>query len=377
MWDWGTYFLFVSALCVGFPFLWEFDRKKTFHGVLLIAGLLPTFLLLFLRGRSVGIDLEAYEVHVRLAEDFQFSNLIFSFGEPLAEVIYRISYLCGGLRAFICITAFLEYVFIYIAFKRLHEKGIDISIIFIFFFAVVILRSFNIVLNCLAVTCSLCAYVHLLDQDRTSKYKYWFYTVIALGLHNTAVINIPIYFLCAPIGFHSDVRRAILKRVVLMVISVVVIYALLLRYLDVISSFNEGQYSRYESSENGLGWGIILAKVPFILLVWCLRKPLYSRFNTRYLPFLLLLFFDLVFAQTRYIFSAFQRFSMYTDIGRIMLVGFICMALYDRHRKHAGLVVMVGLLYGIFVSFTYWLYTYEILGGDGNGIGLMPYRFWP
>ena len=230
---------------------------------------------------------------------------------------------------------------------------------------------------------------------------YWLYTLIAIGLHNTAVINIPIYFLCAPIKSFKTVKditfiknslkikihknrvsyqrylsRDLVKRTLLMIISVFVVYVLLLQFIDLIKNFNNGQYSQYESSDSGIRLGIILSKIPFLLFVWFFRKSLNRQFNINYIPFLLLLFFDVIFAQTRYIFNSFQRFSMYTDLGRIFLIGFICMALYNKYKHYKGIVIFTAVIYGIFISFSYWLYTYEILGGDGNGIGLMPYSIW-
>ena len=374
MWDWFTFFLFAFVLLISFPFLHKFDKSRNFKGVWLVLGLIPSYLLLVLRGRSVGVDLEAYELHVIYGDGLDFSDIIFFLGEPLAEVIYWLANMLGGLRAFIFLTASIEYLFLYLACREFHKKGVDISIIFIFFFSAIILRSFNIVLNCMAVVCSLCAYANLLDDTRSSRLKYWLYTILAIGLHNTAFINIPIYFLCSPIIANQNIKHFFARRIVIMLVGVIISYVLLLRYLDIFNTLAEGQYSQYESSQSGLRYGIILGKAPFLLLVLYLYKKLYSYFDAYFFPFFLLLIFDLIFAHIRYIFYSFERFSMYTDIGRIVIIGMICMALY---KKTKGKILFFGLVYGIIFSFTYWLYHYDIMGGDGHGVGIMPYHMWP
>ena len=113
MWDWGTYFLFVFIITISIPFLRLYDSSKKTKSFWLFMGLLPTYLVLVLRGKTVGIDLEAYNEHILDVPDISYSDLPFLFSEPISEMIYWLSYKLGGLRAFILLTSTIEYIFVF------------------------------------------------------------------------------------------------------------------------------------------------------------------------------------------------------------------------------------------------------------------------
>ncbi len=369
MWDWGTYFLFVFVVLISFIFLRKYDKERGSNIYWLVIGLIPTYMLMVLRGRTVGIDLDAYEEHILDVPYISFSDMPILLSEPISEFIYWLSYILGGLRSFIFITSTLHYLFLFISFKELHKRKIEVGVFFIFYYAVVVTRSYNIVLNCLAITCSLCAYVNLLSETKQSKMKYWFFSIVALCIHNTALINIPIYFICKPIK--NNIKKSILFRMLLMVLVTLFCVTILTTYIDTFTDLSSGQYSKYESLGKA-GWGIILSKLPFILLVLCFRKQMQLDTHSIFMPFLLLLIFDIIFAQVRYVYPGIERISMYTNISSLILINLLLFTLY---KKIGNVILLLFVLWGC-GSLTYWLYLYNVVGGDGQGVGLMPYHLW-
>lgn len=370
MWHWSTYCLFLFALLISYVCLKYYDIYKTRERIIyLLMGLLPTFLLMALRGKDVGNDLANYADNVENARCFFIDDVALTLSEPFFSIIYWISYIMGGLRFFIISTSFLEYFFLFIALRTFHKHKLDVRLIFILFFAVVSIRSFSMVRNGVAIACSLCAYANLLDASISSRRRYWFYTILSIGFHNTALINIPVYLICNPIS--EKVRHY--KMHLFFRISVIIVFSVFSfvlaksDFIDIFYTINEGKYASFEIGE-GSGWGNLFIRLPFLVLVIVLFRLLYKEHGRKVLPFLLLVCFDVVVAQFKYINQNFERFSMLTGLGEVILLGMICMALTKRYGAYYKILFLfVGLIY-----FTYYMYRWAII----SEYGIMPYTIW-
>ncbi len=375
MWDWNSYFLFLSALLVGYYFMSVYDKKPINKGLMyLILGLLPTFLILALRGREVGIDLERYEMHLYRARYLTSDSVFSLLSEPAFKLIELVSYKIGGLQAFILITSAIEYLFLFLAFRILKEKGVAVKLIYIFFYAYIVIRSFNIVRNGLTWACSLCAYAHLLGNTKEDKRKYWIYTIIGLTLHNSAIINVPIYFVCSTLNKARIKGKDIVLFLLIILVSFLLIYFGSSFLVDAFWDITEERYGaeHFEYREEGFGFGNILWRLPFLLLIIFSSPQLKKRFGTIFYPFFGLFIFDMVVVQLRYIAQDFERLAMYTGLGQVILWGMIAMAYKkDLGKMSTYIVFSIGLVY-----FTYYMYRWGVEGGAGDGIGIMPYKFW-
>jgi hypothetical protein len=327
MWDWYSYNLFLSALLLGYFFLSYYDKEKKNNNYWLILGLLPFYLLLALRGRSVGIDLERYELHVLYARSLSSVSLTQWLSEPLFTVIEWLSNKFGGIQAFIVITSTIECVFMFLAFKTLHKFGVETKNIYLFFIAYIFIRSFNIVRNGLAWTISLCAYVNLIGDAKDNKRQFWIYSIIAFLIHNSAIINIPIYFICWPLKTKATDKKLLIRITLLMAIAIAVFYFGRTLLIDRFFVLTEDRYdtSHFEI-RNEFGLGNILYRLPFLLLILFAYPKLKKRFGNRFVPVVMLFIFDLVIVNLRYLATDFERLAYYTGLAQVILWGMIPMA---------------------------------------------------
>lgn len=374
MWDWGTYFLFLFLLIVSYILLYQYDTNyKKENKLLLFWGLLPTFIIFAFRSQSTGIDLFQYELHISQwssLNDIDFYNFL---SEPIFAIIEFLSGSIGGINAFIFLTSGLLYGFIYLAFRSFRKAGIHVSTIFIFLFAFLILRSFNIVRNGLAWACSFYAFTFFFEDNRKSKIKYWLYTLLGLGIHNTSVMNIPIYLTSqVPSGNRKQIYRKLIIR-----ISFIVILAFLVLFygrhffFDLFMSLTEERYraSHFEQRDE-FGLGNLLFRLPFLVFTLYSIPKLNATLGKKYIPYMIMLFLDIIVSQLRYIAQDFERLAMFTGLGEIILWGMLCMA-YSQKRNHTirYAFLLVGLGY-----YTYYIYLWAVWADYGPGIGIMPYK---
>jgi len=368
MWDWNTYILFLAALAVSYPFFYKYDHSENDKGnKWLVMALIPTLLLLALRGDTVGQDLVRYAVHIRRLDLSGFSFSLLSFSEPLFGLIYYISSKLDGLHSFIIITSVIEYFFIGLSLKIRQSKGESVSLMFYMIFGFIVLRSFSMVSNGIAIACSLCAYAYLDDIKNWKKYA--FFSLLALGFHNSAVVNILIYVCCRQLDYETAKERnkAVLKRVLAFVLFSVALYIISKGMLDsLISSINNGSYNSIFTRTN-FGIGNILVRLPLFIIALLMLNDLKQENGVKIIPYFLLLITDIGIAQMKYIANDFERFTMYSGIGSIYMSVYIVQYLKKRIR---GFQIIVFI--SIIIYITYYLYHWAVT----SNYGIMPYKIW-
>lgn len=371
MWEWSSYFLYIGAMTLSYAILNIYDNHRRQRiDWLLILGIMPLWFLMAMRGRSVGYDLVQYDYNIDHSNDFSTINLL-SLSEPFFGIIYRISYLLGGLRFFIILTSTLHFIFIYIASRNFHRCGIRIALLVTLFFGFVSIRSFNIVRNGVSLACYLAAISFLWNGIKS---KYWFYSILAIGFHNTAVICIPIYYICKPIKTYNltIIKRTIFRRALLIIACVLILLLLAQsQIMNLLMTVNDGKYSMFEGRE-GLGIGNLIMRLPFIILIFILFKWLYYNYKLKFIPYFLLVIFDAGVAQVKYISQNFERFTMYTQLGEIIIWVLIFQALIKTKSRY---YIFVAYIFSIIYA-TYYLYHWSVNGSGGVGSGNMPYIFW-
>lgn len=372
MWDWQTYFIFGIALIWAVLFLRQYSCKPKMW-VLVIIALLPLFFLHAFRDETVGTDLPRYAIHVEEGGWF-----VYNYGRPpleiFSELLYFISHVFGGLHLYLFLSSLIEYVFLAIAIRELNKRGVDGTMTFVVIFSYMVLRSVSMVRNGMALSVALCAVVQLFDKEKKSKWKYWIFTFIALGFHNTAVLMVPIYFICRPLNRNASMYSLrMFLRIMAMVGIFIVMYivgssgflGLFFRVAGDI--YNDAHFEARDS------WGIgnLAVRLPFLLLVLLSMRKMKKK-GINYMPFLMMLLFDILISQLKYISQDLERLTMYSALSEMVLWG-VLYSTYIQKRNIIGkvLFILVGIAY-----YSYYMYHYAILGSEGEGNGLMPYHTW-
>ncbi len=372
MWDWRTYFIFGFSLLWAVVLLGEYGKKKR-GWIWILMALLPLFFLQAFRAETVGTDLPRYAIHVEDGGWF-----VSNYGEPpleiLSQLLFYLSYELGGFHWFLFLSSLFEYIFLALAIRELRKRGVDVVIVFVLMFSYVVLRSVSMVRNGIALSATLCAFAQLFTKDKTATWKYWIYSLIALGFHNSAILNIPIYFICRPIDSSASKYqlRMALRVFAILVLGGALFYVGQSGILDLFFRVTGDMYNDTHFEQNQ-SWGIgnLIVRLPFLLIV-IYSIPKMRKAGYEYLPFLLLLLFDIVVSQTKYISQDFERLTMYTGLSQVILWGMLSRVYIKKYGSIGKFIfIVVGIYY-----FTYYMHKYAILGADGAGNGLMPYHTW-
>lgn len=371
MWDWSSYILYFIAFSSSFILLDKYDVKKESRSINLIIGLLPLFLLMGLRGPEVGNDLVRYNNHIVNPDD---EINLFSLSEPVFALLYKLSNICGGLHFFIICTSFLQGLFVYYGCKCLHHHGIRVALIVLLFYGAVSIRSYSMVRNGLAVAISFFAFSTFIYPKNYNK-RYWLSTILGIGVHNTTVINIPAYLICKPFNILSKQRikkEIIIRSIYLTIVTFLLFILAKSQMMDILQTINEGKYAGFEQTEKSSGIGNFIIRIPLLFIIIIHFKILWKNYNRNFLPYLMLMIFDIAVAQMKYISQNFERFTMFTQIGEVMMIGLLMQCLIKKYGKPMKFCAyLIGILYA-----SYYLFYWSVFGGLGAGNGNMPYKFW-
>lgn len=372
MWDWSTYFIFGLSLLWAVVLLRKYSNKKRKWGWLWVA-FLPMFFLHAFRAETVGTDLPNYMRHVEEGGWFLYNN-----GKPLTEILsqllFYVSHQLNSFHSFLFLSSLLEFFFLGIAVIELKKKNIESPIVIALMYSYVGLRSVSMVRNGIALSVSLCALAQLFSRDKKSTWKYWIYAIVALGFHNSAIMLVPMYFICQPLDVSSrNFKTKMSLRVIgIVMMGLILFYLGQTGFLELFFVITGDTYNNSHFEERGTwGLGNLLVRLPFLLLT-LYSIPRMRRSGYNYMPFILLLLLDIVVSQTKYISQDFERLTMYTGIGELIVWGMLyrCYTLKQN--------TLVKLLFFLLCAayFSYYMREYAIFGSDGEGNGLMPYNMW-
>ncbi len=369
-WHWPTYLLFVLVTLLSLFFIGRYDRDENKSNKTLLLGLLPIFCLFFFRDESVGKDLVRYSIHVDNGI-YELYQLISGerINEPFFTIIYFVSNLLGGVRPFIYLTSFFEFLFLFIAMRRFRSHEIDTRWIFLLFFALIGIKSFSMIRNGVSVACSLCAYSFLLDTGRKRWIGYLTYSIVAIGFHISAVLNFIIFALCYPPKYTiENMNGVVFKRCSYIFLFFLMVYIFGLNTLsDYLISFEEGRYERFAIHKKDLGLGNLITRIPFIAIVFYFMKTTQSRIKINIAPFILLTIADLFISQMKYLATDFERLTTYTSLAIPVMIAVMYRSFNgDSNRLIKYLCVVLTL---------YMVYDRLYFSGVLNESGCMPYHF--
>ena len=336
--------------------------KKIVNNSQIIIALLPAFLLIALRSENIGTDLVRYQQGFLNLQYTEFSLAwLFEQLSIREPVFILINYFTGlvsnwNFQAFIIVTALIQFTFVFKSLKKLQSKGYKLTIPFAFFLIFIFIRSFSMVRQSIAMAIVLYAYTFL--EEKNYK-KFWIYSIIAIGVHYTALISVLIYF------WTKVDKVSVFKR-----LGMVIAFLLVLIYGEIILSsvfsMIGAKYANFSFNAD-FSFGNFLIRLPLLIIIIMYSKAM----KEEYLGidiYLFIFYLDIIVAQFKYLNVQFERLTMYT----FMSLFFILPVLYKVLRQKFGRRINIVFVTAFIAWFIYNLYFFTNL----NPYNLMPYEFF-
>ncbi|MDK0613773.1 EpsG family protein [Clostridium perfringens] len=185
---------------------------------------------------GVGTDFFSYLNHYNYAKDIKIYD-----NEPIYILSVRLLKLVFGeySQIFFIISSFIILYFIYkICVERVeyYELGVFLFITLYFYYS-----SLNLVRQWIAVSIILYSYKYIFQKNLK---RYLIAVLIAILIHNTAIVAIPLYFL-----INLDIKKFTSKIIILSIVSLTIFSRSLLNLIFyILSKFDIGDYYKYELS---------------------------------------------------------------------------------------------------------------------------------
>lgn len=357
-------------MAFAFICLRQYDKFKG-NEFYLVMALLPCFCLFAFRHYDVGVDNVRYAIHIENAkygiENYFLTSKGYFRTEPLSKFISFISYYWGGIQCYFILTSLVQYVFIFLLLQKFHKNGLNVAIFFLIFFSVIELRTCTIIRNGLALSVAFYAYSFLFEKKQ--KY-FWFFSALAIGFHNSAIINIPIYFICSPIPFQENrwkIYQNIFIKIMALLSVALFIYAMKNGLLSsFITDLAHAKYAHYEMKDSW-GLGNLITRLPFLLFFLFYLKDLKNRYGQNIAICFYFMIFDLILSMSRYVFSDLERLTQYSSFGELVLISIF----YDFIRERVRFPFQFVYFLIVVAYYSWFMYRWAIL----DHYGLMPFKF--
>ena len=283
---------------------------------------------------GVGTDFFSYLNHYNYAEYIKIYN-----NEPIYILSVRLLKIIFGdySQIFFIISSFIILYFIYkISIERVkyYELSVFLFITLYFYYS-----SLNLIRQWIAVSIILYAYKYIFQKNFK---KYLILAIIAILIHNTAIIAILLYFL-----INLDIRKLkskiVLISIVLVSISTEYILDLIFYFL---SKFDIGDYYKYEFSKQlnqGAGSSYFIISLIVIIIYFLInKKNIYNKSNDKYELNLLVMITIFSFLGSKSM--IFGRIQMYITPYIVFIVPQMILKLNKKNKKiFYYLVIFFGI----------------------------------
>ncbi|MDT2703452.1 EpsG family protein [Enterococcus dongliensis] len=324
----------------------------TFFGIS-IPVILATF-----RSLLVGTDTQPY--YYLYSYYGTFSNLsdkfrILGFKEFLNTILIHVCSTIGNFNMYLFIFAFFTFLLVIIALYQLvpvEDIPMGYFIYLCFFFP----QTVNIMRQSLAVAIVFLGYQFIIKRKLL---KYLLIVFIATGIHISAFLALPLYFL---INKKKEINRLVATIISCALVFFIIRPSWIFTMLSSISGFE--RYSFYNDFTVDTNNRLFFINLIILSIIYVLKKYLIEIKNENKF-FILLLFFGLLVGMTGFTSPFIKRISIYFDILQIVLIAEITNLFSDRFQN---LIVK----YGVYViGCIYFIVAYYYL----SLAGVVPYSF--
>ncbi len=337
----------------------DIQTKKTYRNILIIIALAIPITIASIR-YNVGTD---YNTYVSLYNKYSLLDLKNIFLAKEVEVFFvlvcKIAYALGNAQIMFFIYSILT---VGIMFRICWENRDKISVslmwflyLFMFFGA-----SMNIVRQSLAMVVVVYAYKYI---DNRNFYKFIIFALLAICIHKTAIIIVPLYFI---LDFNKNrINNKIIGnflRILIVIISFVFIINIekIILFLGNFESFNKYiTYINYSKDINNFSF--ILKLIVFVFITIFIKPMI--KYDSKNKMYYYLLILDLILSLLGYKSPYLKRISYYFSIVEIFLLAGIPKILKIKKQKQ---IITICIIFYAISKFI--LTVYILKQGD-----LIPY----
>ncbi|EOI6038264.1 EpsG family protein [Enterococcus lactis] len=331
-------------------------RKSDFYTFL---GILFPSLLATFRSPIVGTDTQMYQ-HMfegylsipSLVERFKYLG----FKEFLNTLIAQIGVLLDNFNIYLFIFSFSTLILVVKAIYKYVYKD-SVSIAYFAYLCLFFPQSLNIMRQSLAIAIVFWSFQYILEKKPK---KYFISIIIATGVHISAFIAIPLYFLLnKERKFNYWVTIVISGLIMISTFSIGPIFKL----IATIPGYE--RYSFYASYDGEINNRIIIVNVFIFVMFFLVRKYFNGNKSVNSLS-LLLLFIGVLLGVTGFISPYIKRLGVYFDIVQILLISQMHNMFLDKYQHLLVKYVTCILCMAYFILYYYYLGFSDIV----------PYNFY-
>lgn len=335
-------------------------RKKSRNEILFF--LLIIFLICLVPAIFAGIRYDVGTDFFNYTRIFhQINSGLFVQTEPFYTILNRLVGLLGGnINTVFFIINFLTVLFIYI-FLYDYKESISVGLGMFIFLVVFYNSSLNIIRQILSMSVVLYSYKYI---DSNKMIKFLLFSLLAISIHKTAVVTLPIYFV-----YNYFAEKKLVNKILIYIIATLLVinYEAVIKFIA-LEVLRDPYYLMYleGSSENlvDVGFGIFLIFIPPIMIGIFFYKVLKNKNKSfEFYFFLLIIGFIL-----RLI--AYTGIPYLGRIGNFFYIAIVWLVPYyfrviSKLKKYFWIVYLL-----IMIMILTWFIVYILSGGDGT----MPYR---
>lgn len=260
-----------------------------------------------------------------------------------------VSKLGGNVQIVLFIATFITTFFIYLSLISQKDKisvGIGMLVYMLLFYQ----SSFNVVRMMLAVAISL---YNIKNIQERKFMKFIFWLVVAMSFHTSAIVLMPIYFMC---NFISEKKYKFIRWGLYLVVFMFMLnYNQILQPIfDSISIFN--YYTKYLDNSGGNTYGISLSIIYFIYLIpgFFLNRKIVEK-EKRYFLFYTLLILGILLKLSGYFTAGYvDRISTYFLIVLVIVVPYYLKELANKKNLIFGYMFIIYIFVMWFLEYFYW-----------------------
>ncbi|MDT2671922.1 EpsG family protein [Enterococcus dongliensis] len=333
-------------------------KKKLQNFYTFLGILLPTFLATF-RSPTVGTDTQMYqymfEGYLKIPNLFERLRIL-GFKEFLNTAIAQIGVFTGSFNIYIFIFSFVTLLII-IKSLYVYENKNTVSVSYFVYLCLFFPQSLNIMRQSLAIAIVFWGLQYILKKNPR---KYLITILLAVGVHVSALIALPLYFLL------NKERR--INYLVATVLSGVIIWGTLsigpiFNLISSIPGFE--RYSFYATFVGEINNRIMIVNIFIFVVIFALKKYFTDSNNLNRL-LLLMLFFGLLLGLTGFVSPYIKRLGAYFDIVQVLLISQIGNIFLN---KYQNLIIKYGICIICIIYFIVFYYYIE-------SSSIIPYDFY-